>query len=111
MKRIWQIEEQVVEDPTTKLRMEFSSVHTDEVTAGNEAPGHDDVLLLRMWSQDRGRLATFRFERNGRFISAEVEPVETGQPAVMDAPPPPPPDGWPGGSDPLGLLVHKPEFE
>lgn len=75
MKRIWQIEEQTIEDPTTKLRLDFSSVHSDEVNAGNEPPSHDNIILMRMWDSTRTRIATFTFERNGRFISTDVEPV------------------------------------
>ena len=75
VKRIWQIEEQVVEDPATKLRLEFSSVHSDEVKAGNEAPSHDELVVLRLWTSDRNRMATFLFERNGRFVKCDVEPL------------------------------------
>ena len=73
--RIWQIKEQVVEDPSTKLRLEFSSVYTDEVNAGNEPPLKDELVLIRLWTSDRTRVATFAFERNGRFVHCEVEPI------------------------------------
>ena len=73
--RIWQIKEQVVEDPSTKLRLEFSSVYTDEVNAGNEPPRKDELLVLRLWTSDRTRVATFTFERNGRFVCCGVEPL------------------------------------
>ena len=82
MSRIWQIKEQVVEDPSTKLRLEFSSVYTDEVNAGNEPPLKDELLVLRLWTSDRTRVATFTFERNGRFVHALVEPL----PTVADLP-------------------------
>ena len=75
MSRIWQIKEQVVEDPSTKLRLEFSSVYTDEVNAGNEPPLKDELLMIRLWTSDRTRVATFTFERNGRFVHALVEPL------------------------------------
>ena len=75
MKRIWSIEEQIIEDNSTKLRLEFSSVHTDELTAGNEAPGNDDTVLLRLYTSDRQRVATFKLERSGRFIRCDVEPL------------------------------------
>lgn len=75
MKRIWQVEEQIIEDPATKLRLELSSVHTDEINAGNEAPAHDEIVVLRLWTSDRERIATFAFERNGRFIKTDVEPA------------------------------------
>lgn len=73
--RIWQIKEQVVEDPSTKLRLEFSSVYTDEVNAGNEPPLKDELLVLRLWTSDRTRIASFMFERSGRFVHALVEPL------------------------------------
>ena len=75
--RIWQIKEQVVEDPSTKLRLEFSSVYTDEVNAGNEPPLKDELLMIRLWTSDRTRVATFTFERSGRFVRCEVEPLPT----------------------------------
>jgi hypothetical protein len=75
--RIWQIREQVIEDPSTKLRLDFSSVYTDEVNAGNEPPTHDGLVVLRLWTSDRTRIASFLFERNGRFIKCEVEPLPT----------------------------------
>ena len=77
--RIWQIKEQVVEDPSTKLRLEFSSVYTDEVNAGNEPPLKDELVLIRLWTSDRTRVATFAFERNGRFVHALVEPLPNAQ--------------------------------
>ncbi len=73
--RIWQIKEQVVEDPSTKLRLEFSPVYTDEVNGGNEPPAQDELVILRLWTSDRTRLASFVFERNGRFVRCEVEPI------------------------------------
>jgi hypothetical protein len=81
--RIWQIKEQVVEDPSTKLRLEFSSVYTDEVNAGNEPPLKDELLVLRLWTSDRTRLATFTFERSGRFVHALVEPLPTAPDVVV----------------------------
>lgn len=72
--RIWQVKEQTVEDPSTKLRLEFSSVYTDELNAGNEPPAHDALVVLRLWTSDRTRLATFTFERNGQFVKCDVEP-------------------------------------
>jgi hypothetical protein len=83
--RIWQIKEQVVEDPSTKLRLEFSSVYTDELNAGNEPPTKDELLVLRLWTSDRTRLATFTFERNGQFVHALVEPLPT-PPVPRDLP-------------------------
>lgn len=71
--RAWSILEQVVEDPATKLRLEFSSVHTDELNAGREAPSNDEYVLLRLWTSDRERMATFRFQRNGSFLNTMVE--------------------------------------
>ena len=82
--RIWQIKEQLVEDPSTKLRLEFSSVYTDEVNAGNEPPLKDELLVLRLWTSDRTRVASFLFERNGRFVRCEVEPLPA--PAPVDPP-------------------------
>jgi hypothetical protein len=75
MKRIWQIEEQTIEDDATKLRLEFSSVHTDAVNAGEDPPSRDELIVLRLWTTDRTRLATFTFERNGKHLKTEVEPV------------------------------------
>lgn len=83
MKRIWQIEEQVVEDPTTKLRLEFSSVHSDELAQDREPPGHDDVVVLRLWTSDRTKQVTFLFERNGRFIRSEINNLEHVQPLTV----------------------------
>jgi hypothetical protein len=75
MQRIWQVTEQIVEDPSTKLRLEFSSVYTDELNAGNEPPDRDHLVVLRLWTSDRTRMASFVFERNGRFVFCEVEPI------------------------------------
>ena len=75
MPRSWQIEEQTVEDPATKLRLEFSSIWSDEVNAGNETPWHDSLVVLRLYTSDRTRMATFTFERNGRFVKTDVEPL------------------------------------
>ncbi|HEX8838271.1 MAG TPA: hypothetical protein VF748_15115 [Candidatus Acidoferrum sp.] len=103
MKRIWQIEEQTVEDPSTKLRLEFSSVHTDEVNAGNEPPANDGTVMLRLWTSDRTRVATYRFDRSGQFIACEIEavpgpenvaPVEAGETVQMQTPL----DGLPGSA-------------
>lgn len=74
--RIWQVKEQTVEDPTTKLRFEFSSVHTDEVNAGNEAPTSDAVVIMRLWTSDRTRMVEMRFERNGAFMYATIVPLD-----------------------------------
>ena len=73
--KIWQVEEQILEDPATKLRLEFSSVWTDEVNAGNEPPTQDELAVLRLYTSDRTRMATFTFERNGRFVKCDVEPL------------------------------------
>lgn len=78
MNRPWNIAEQVIEDPTTKLRIEFSSVHTDEVAAGREAPLHDEIIYLRLWTSDRTRVATYAFTRGGQFIKTAVEHVDPG---------------------------------
>ena len=83
MSRIWQIKEQVIEDPSTKLRLEFSSVYTDEVNAGNEPPLKDELLVIRLWTSDRTRVATFTFERNGRFVRCEVEPLPAAPDVVV----------------------------
>ena len=86
--RSWTIAEQCVEDPSTKLRLEFSSVWSDEVNAGNEAPDRDDIVILRLWTSQRDRLATFRFERSGRFIRTDIEPLAEPEPepATVTAP-------------------------
>lgn len=75
IERPWNIAEQVIEDPTTKLRLEFSSVHTEEVAEGKPAPDHDQILFLRLWTSDRLRVATYAFTRGGAFIKATVEPL------------------------------------
>jgi hypothetical protein len=77
MERIWQIEEQTIEDNATKLRLEFSSVYTDAVNAGEDPPSRDELIVLRLWTSDRTRLATFTFERNGKLLKSEIEPVAT----------------------------------
>lgn len=82
--RPWNIAEQVVEDPTTKLRLEFSSVHTDELTVGRPAPGHDQILYLRLWTTDRTRVATYAFTRGGAFIRTAVEHVDPGNHPKLD---------------------------
>lgn len=89
--RMWNILEQTVEDPATKLRLEFSSIHTDEVQNGNEAPGNDETVLLRLWTSDRARVATFKFQRNGAFLMTEVDlpvaPLDTPLPPEIGAAP------------------------
>lgn len=75
MERSWNIAEQTLEDNATKLRLEFSSVHTDAVNAGEAAPSHDKIIMLRLWTSQRDRVATFIFERGGKLIRTEVEPV------------------------------------
>lgn len=75
MVRPWNIAEQVVEDPSTKLRLEFSSVHSEEMAQGRESPLHDQILYLRLWTSDRTRVATYAFTRGGQFIKATVEPL------------------------------------
>lgn len=82
--RPWNIAEQVVEDPTTKLRLEFSSVHTDELTVGRPAPDHDQILYLRLWTTDRTRVATYAFTRGGAFIRTAVEHVDPGKHPPLD---------------------------
>lgn len=77
----WNISEQVVEDPTTKMRLEFSSVHSEDVAAGRDAPDHDQILYLRLWTTDRSRIATYMFTRGGQFIRAVVDPVDGSEPA------------------------------
>jgi hypothetical protein len=88
--RIWQIAEQTVEDPATRLRFEFSSVHTDTTAAGEEAPGKDDVVVLRLWTSARTHMVTMKFERNGAFISSEVEAlaqdIDAGLAGLADKP-------------------------
>jgi hypothetical protein len=76
LKKIFQIEEQTIEDPATGLRFEFSSIHSDDMASGNEAPGKDEIVLLRLWTSDRARMVTFQFERNGKFINAIIDPVD-----------------------------------
>lgn len=78
MKRIWQIEEQAVEDPASRLRFEFSSVHSDEIAAGHEPPLHDEIVRLRLWTSTRSHMCTLLFARNGAFIRGEVEAVSEG---------------------------------
>lgn len=84
MVRPWNIMEQVVEDPTTKLRLEFSSVHTDELSKGASPPGHDQILYLRLWTTDRTRVATYAFTRGGEFIRTTVEHVDPGTHPPLD---------------------------
>jgi hypothetical protein len=83
--RIWQIKEQVIEDPSTKLRLDFSSVYTDEVNAGNEPPAKDELVVLRLWTSDRTRIASFLFERDGRFVRCEVQPIVQEPPAPEES--------------------------
>lgn len=78
MNRPWNIAEQVIEDPTTKLRIEFTSVHTVEVEQGRPAPLHDEIIYLRLWTSDRTRVATYAFTRGGQFIKTAVEHVDPG---------------------------------
>src|SRR5215472_3426478 len=94
MKRIWSIEEQVIEDNSTKLRLEFTSVHSEEMSAGNEAPGNDETVMLRLYTSDRNRVAIFKLERNGRFIRADIDTLqpaggpdpETGEMSTLGEP-------------------------
>lgn len=87
--RPWNIMEQVVEDPTTKLRIEFTSVHSEAVKEGQPAPGHDKILYMRLWTSNRDRVATYAFTRGGQFIKTAVEHVDPnvgqGMPAALDA--------------------------
>lgn len=78
MQRPWNIVEQVIEDPTTKLRIEFTSVHSIEVSEGRAAPEHDQIIYLRLWTSDRTRVATYAFTRGGAFIKTAVEHVDPG---------------------------------
>ena len=106
MKRLFSVEEQTIEDPATKLRLEFSSVHTDEVNEGHEPPSNDDTVILRLWTSDRTRLATYKLERNGWFISADVAHMEA-KPADEEAPAPhveAPATGQDSGTQRQGLV-------
>lgn len=85
MDRPWNIVEQVVEDPTTKMRLEFTSVHSEAVKEGQQAPDHDKVIYLRLWTTDRTRVATYAFTRAGVFIKTAVEHVDPGQGTVEAA--------------------------
>jgi len=65
--RAWSIAEQIVDDPNvSKFRLEFTSVHTQELAVGNEPPGHDRELWLHIWNESRTRVLKFRFDRNGQ---------------------------------------------
>ena len=85
MDRPWNILEQVVEDPTTKMRIEFSSVHSEAIAGGFEAPAHDQILYMRLWTTDRSRVATYAFTRGGQFIrTSSVEHVDPGTTEKLD---------------------------
>ena len=77
MERIWSIAEQVVECQATKFRFEFVSVPTDQ---------SDTDVRLKVWNEARDRWVELRFDRNGYFVTSQVEHQLNADPAVHDQP-------------------------
>lgn len=98
MKRIWSIEEQVVQDPTTGFLLEFTS-------APSEAD--DSGVLLNVWNEGRTRKLVLQFDRNGLLTATNVEgasgaeevSVSAGQAATAEVHIPPSPGPGPGYPD------------
>lgn len=82
MSRPWNITEQVIVEPTTKLRFEFTSEHSKAVAAGEPPPYHDKAIVLNLYNESGTRVIRMDFTRGGEFVGATVDAVEP------DAPPP-----------------------
>lgn len=76
MPRPWEIWEQVVVEPATKLRFEFTSEHSRAVEKGEEPPYHDKAVILNVYNESGTRVIRMDFTRAGDFVSSTVEPLE-----------------------------------
>lgn len=74
--RPWNIEEQVIVEPTTKLRFEFTSVHSQCMARGEEAPGHDKAIALNVYNEGGTRVIRIEFTRGGQMVASVVEQWE-----------------------------------
>lgn len=66
--RIWSIEEQIVECPITRMRLEFTSAYSQAVASGltgDALPVHDGCLLLAIYNDQRTKVVEMTFDRNG----------------------------------------------
>lgn len=82
--RIWNIAEQEFVVPEINYTCKFTSVHTDELAAGNDAPSHDNEIMMKMWDPTGTKCVTLVFDRAGAFVRSELD---TGEPpAVTEAP-------------------------
>lgn len=71
--REWSIAEQVVVEPSTKLRFEFTSVHSQCVAAGEEPPYHDRAVMLNIYNESCTRVIRLDFDRTGQMVASTVE--------------------------------------
>lgn len=78
--RPWNIGEQVIVEPTTKLRFEFTSVHSQCMARGEEPPEHDRAVVLNVYNEGGSRVIRMDFSRGGQLVASTVEPVEEGVP-------------------------------
>lgn len=74
--RPWEIQEQVVVEPSTKLRFEFTSEHSKAVEKGEEPPYHDKAIILNVYNESGTRVIRMDFTRGADFVSSTVEPLE-----------------------------------
>lgn len=73
MPRPWNIEEQEFTVPEIGYKFQFSSVHSEEVAAGNDAPAHDQEIFMKMWDPSGIKCLMVVFDRNGFKVRTELD--------------------------------------
>ncbi len=76
MSHPWNIAEQVVVEPSTKLRFEFTSEHSRAVAAGEPPTAHDRAVILNIYNETCTRVIRMHFTRGGQMVGVSVENVE-----------------------------------
>jgi len=71
--RLWSITEQQFTVDETGFVFQFSSVHSEEIAAGRDAPDHDQEILLRLWNREMTKCLTIVFDRYGLKVRAELD--------------------------------------
>lgn len=77
--RPWNIAEQVVVEPSTKLRFEFTSEHSRAVAVGEPPTYHDRAVMLNVYNEAGTRVIRLHFTRGGQMVGVTVENVEGEQ--------------------------------